>query len=246
MIDTLRNRRSIRDYSNKEISEQMLNELLEAATRASNTGNMQLYSVVVTRDQQKKEALAPTHFNQSMVTQAPIVLTFCADTNRFVKWSEQRNADAGFDNFQTFVAAMIDTMLFAESFCDLAEEKGLGLCYLGTTTYNAAQIIDILELPHRVVPITTVTLGYPAFVPEQPERLPLEAIIHSETYTDYTPERIDSLYKEKEELEVNKQYVLENKKENLAQVFTDIRYTRKNNEYFSEQFIQVLKQQGFM
>ena len=83
-------------------------------------------------------------------------------------------------------------------------------------------------------------------MPEQPERLPLEAIIHSETYTDYTPERIDSLYKEKEELEVNKQYVLENKKENLAQVFTDIRYTRKNNEYFSEQFIQVLKQQGFM
>jgi len=246
MIDILKNRRTIRKYTVQDVDDSLLNELLEAATRASNTGNMQLYSVVVTRNQAIKEQLSPTHFNQPMVVNAPVVLTFCADVNRFVKWSEVRNADAGFDNLQTFMAATIDAMLFAESFCDAAEEKGLGLCYLGTTTYNADKIIDILNLPRLVVPIVAVTLGYPAEIPEQVERLPLDAIVHKEKYADYTTEAINDLYRAKEELEANRQYVKENNKENLAQVFTDIRYTRKNNEYFSDVFLKVLKQQGFL
>ncbi|MCD8194509.1 MAG: NADPH-dependent oxidoreductase, partial [Tannerellaceae bacterium] len=65
-------------------------------------------------------------------------------------------------------------------------------------------------------------------------------------YKEYTPDAIDSIYKEKEELEVNRKYVEENGKESLAQVFTDIRYTKKNNEYFSEVFLKVLKEQGFL
>lgn len=244
--ESMKKRRSIRQYTDKDITENLLNELLEVATRASNTGNMQLYSVVVTRDQINKEKMAPAHFNQRMVTSAPVVLTFCADTNRFVKWAEQRKAEAGFDNMQMFIAAMIDTIIFAQTFCTIAEEKGLGICYLGTTTYNADKIIDVLSLPKRVVPITVVTVGWPAEEPEQPERLPLEAVIHREQYTDYTSAAIDELYQAKEALEQNIRYVQENNKETLAQVFTDIRYTRKNNDYFSEVFLNVLKQQGFM
>jgi len=246
MIDIMKNRRTIRKYANRDISETLLEDLLEVAAQASNTGNMQLYSVVVTRDEAMKAKLAPAHFNQPMITGAPIVLTFCADANRFVKWAEQRKAVAGFDNMQTFIAATIDSMLFAQSFCNAAEEKGLGICYLGTTTYNADQIIDILNLPRLVVPITTVTVGYPAEEPAQPERLPLTAVIHQEKYTDYTPASIDAFYCDKEALEVNKQFVKENGKETLAQVFTDVRYTKANNEYFSEVFMKVLQKQGFM
>jgi Nitroreductase len=246
MISTLEHRKTIRKYTKQDIDDSLLNELLEVATRASNTGNMQLYSVIATRDEAIKEQLAPTHFNQSMVVNAPVVLTFCADVNRFVKWSEARDADAGFDNFQTFIAAMIDAMLFAQSFCDAAEERGLGLCYLGTTTYNADKIIDILNIPRLVVPIVTVTLGYPAEEPVQPDRLPLNAILHCEKYEDYTTAAINDLYKAKESLESNRKYVEENNKENLAQVFTDVRYTRKNNEFFSEAFLTVLKKQGFL
>lgn len=247
MIDIMKNRRTIRKYTTQDISEPLLNELLEVAARASNTGNMQLYSVVVTRDQANKEKLAPAHFNQPMITTAPVVLTFCADANRFVKWAEQRNAEAGFDNLQTFIAATIDAMLFAQSFCDAAEAKGLGICYLGTTAYNADKIIEALSLPRLVVPIVTVTVGYPAQpLPEQVERLPLAAVVHQEAYVDYTPASIDELYCAKETLEVNKQFVKENNKETLAQVFTDIRYTKKNNEYFSEVLLNVLKDQGFM
>lgn len=247
MIACMKNRRTIRSYTDQNISDELLNELLEVAARASNTGNMQLYSVVVTRDPSRKEQLAPAHFNQPMVTKAPVVLTFCADANRFVKWAEQRKAEAGFDNFQTFIASTIDAMLFAQSFCTAAEAKGLGICYLGTTAYNADQIIRALSLPRLVVPIVTVTVGYPAEpLPPQVERLPLAAVVHTETYQDYTPDSIDRLYRSKEELEVNKQFVEENGKETLAQVFTDVRYTKKNNEYFSEVLLKVLKEQGFL
>ena len=182
-----------------------------------------------------------------MVTKAPVVLTFCADVNRFVHWAEQRKAKAGFDNLQMFMAATIDAMLFAEAFAEAAEEKGLGLCYLGTTAYNADQIIKILSLPKLVVPIITITLGYPAEPqPEQSERLPLAAIMHQETYTDYTPTSIDQFYREKEELAVNQEFVRINQKETLAQIFTDLRYTKANNEHFSEVLLQVLKDQGFL
>lgn len=242
----MKNRRTIRNYTTQDIPDTLLNELLDIAARASNTGNMQLYSVVVTRDKANKEKLAPAHFNQPMITKAPVVLTFCADANRFVKWAEQRNAVAGFDNFQTFIASTIDAMLFAQSFCTAAEEKGLGICYLGTTAYNADKIVEALTLPRLVVPIVTVTVGYPDGMPEQVERLPLEAVLHRETYTDYTPASIDALYRDKEELDVNKQFVRENNKETLAQVFTDVRYTKANNEYFSDVLLKVLKEQGFM
>lgn len=247
MLESMRNRRTIRQYTEQNISDELLNELLEVAARASNTGNMQLYSVVVTRDPARKEQLAPAHFNQPMVTTAPVVLTFCADVNRFVKWAEQREAEAGFDNLQMFMAATIDAMLFAQSFSTAAEEKGLGLCYLGTTTYNADKIIKALSLPRLVVPIITITVGYPAKpLPDQVERMPLASIVHQESYQDYTPEWIDRFYKEKEELPTNQQFVKENEKKTLAQVFTDVRYTKKNNEYFSEVLLQVLKEQGFL
>lgn len=247
MLESMKNRRTIRKYTSEDLSDECLDELLEIAARASNTGNMQLYSVVVTRSKEMKEKLAPAHFNQPMITGAPVVLTFCADANRFVKWAAQRKAEAGFDNLQTFIAATIDAMLFAQSFCDAAEAKGLGICYLGTTAYNAGQIVDILSLPRLVVPIVTVTVGYPARpLPAQPERLPLGAVVHRETYVDYTAEAIDDLYREKEALEVNRQFVKENNKETLAQVFTDVRYTKKNNEFFSDVLMEVLKKQGFL
>lgn len=243
----MKKRRTIRQYTHQDIPETLLNELLTVAMQASNTGNMQLYSVVVTRDAEQKQRLAPAHFNQPMITGAPVVLTFCADVNRFVKWASCRKAEAGFDNFQTFIAATIDAMLFAQSFCDAAEEQGLGICYLGTTTYNAGPIIEALNLPRLVVPIVTVTVGYPADpLPAQSERLPLAAIVHEETYADYTPESIDALYAEKEALAVNQRFVKENGKETLAQVFTEIRYTKANNEYFSTAFLEVLKKQGFL
>lgn len=246
MLDFLKQRRTIRQYTDKAIPADLMTELLEAATQSSNTGNMQAYSVVVTTNDEIKAQLAPAHFNQPMVTKAPAVLTFCADFNRFSKWCEQRNAVPGYDNFQSFMATAIDTMIFAQTFAVAAESAGLGICYLGTTTYNAGEIIEALNLPKLVVPITTVTVGYPEKMPELTDRLPLEAVVHYEKYNDFSNKKIDTLYAEKENSDFYKNFVAENNKETLAQVFTDIRYSKKNNEFFSDKFLKVLQQQGFL
>jgi nitroreductase len=246
MLDFLKQRRTIRQYTEKAIPEELMTELLNAAAQSSNTGNMQAYSVVVTTTNEIKAQLAPAHFNQPMVTKAPAVLTFCADFNRFSKWCEQRSAVPGYDNFQSFMATAIDAMIFAQTFAVAAESAGLGICYLGTTTYNAGEIIEALNLPKLVVPITTITVGYPEKMPELTDRLPLEAVVHYEKYADFSSEKIDLLYSEKENSDFYKNFVAENNKETLAQVFTDIRYSKKNNEFFSDKFLKVLKQQGFL
>lgn len=246
MIDILKKHRTIRKYTEKPISEDLLNDILQAGVRASTTGNMQVYSIVITKDEAMKEKLAPCHFNQPMVKQAPVTLTFCADFNRFNLWCKQNKAEPGYDNFLSFVTAAIDALLVAQNVCVAAETKGLGICYLGTTTYLADKIIDILNLPKGVVPITTVTLGYPDETPELVDRLPLEAVIHHETYEDYTEDKINQLYADKESLASNKIFVAENNKETLAQVFTDVRYKKADNEHFSAVLLDVLKKQGFM
>ena len=246
MLDFLKQRRTIRQYTDKAIPAELMTELLTTAAQSSNTGNMQAYSVIVTTSNEIKAQLAPAHFNQPMVTKAPAVLTFCADFNRFSKWCEQRNAVPGYDNFQSFMATAIDAMIFAQTFAVASESAGLGICYLGTTTYNAGEIIEVLNLPKLVVPITTITLGYPEKMPELTDRLPLEAVVHYEKYNDFSNEKIDTLYAEKENSDFYKNFVAENNKETLAQVFTDIRYSKKNNEFFSEKFLKVLQQQGFL
>lgn len=245
-MKSIKERRTIRKYKADDIPADLLNDLLETSFRASTTGNMQLYSVVVTRSSEMKGKLAPAHYNQSMVKSAPVLLTFCADFNRFSKWCELRDAEPGYSNFQSFMNAAMDALLVAQTFCTLAEENGLGICYIGTTTYNPQQIIDILQLPELVFPITTISVGYPDECPEQVDRLPIEGIIHNEVYKDYTASDIDHIYSFKESLPSSKQFIEENHKKTLAQVFTDIRYTKKDNETISANFLQVLRKQKFL
>lgn len=244
-MKTILTRRSIRKYQSREVDNQLLQRLLTEAERTQTMGNLQLYSVITTRDEAMKEQLAPAHFNQPMVKGAPVVLTFCADFRRTTLWAEHRKASPGYDNMLSFLNAATDALLYCQTFCNLAEEEGLGLCFLGTTVYMPETIIDILKLPRLVFPVATITVGWPDEQPPLSDRLPLESIIHQETYEDYTPERIDRFYAEKEALPENQEFVRINNKETLAQVFTDCRYTRRDNEALSATLIKALKRQGF-
>lgn len=245
-MKNLSTRRTIRQYSNQEVSQELLNRLLAEASRTQTMGNLQLYSVVVTRSDEMKQKLAPAHFNQPMVTQAPVVLTICADFNRTSTWARCRNAGHGYDNFLSFINAATDALLYTQTLCNLMDEEGLGYCYLGTTVYQPQQIIDILELPRLTMPVATLTVGWPAEEPALSDRLPLESFVHEETYTDYLAMDIDKYYETKEHLPENLEFVRINQKETLAQIFTDIRYTRKDNEAMSEGLIDTLKRQGFL
>jgi nitroreductase len=246
MTDIILNHRSIRKYKNKDIERNILNQILNAGIRASNTGNMQAYSMIVTTRKDLKEKLWQIHFKQHMVQQAPVIITFCADFNRFTKWCLQRNANPGFDNFLSFFNAAIDAMLASQNVALTAEANGLGICYLGTTIYNAEKIIEILALPKGVVPVTTLVAGYPDENPGITDRLPLSAVIHDEFYHDYKPDDIDQFYDEKDNSEFTRELLKINKKETLAQIFTDNRYTKSDNVLFSKKFMEVIEKQGFM
>ena len=244
-MKNLTTRRTIRQYSEKEVSEELLNRLMTEAARTQTMGNLQLYSVVVTRSDDMKRRLAPAHFNQPMVTQAPVVLTICADFHRTSQWARCRKAVPGYDNLLSFLNAATDALLYTQTLCNLMDEQGLGYCFLGTTVYMPQTIIDTLQLPQLVMPIATLTVGWPAEEPPLSDRLPLASFVHSETYHDYTPADIDTYYHYKEQLPQNRHFCDINHKETLAQVFTDIRYTRRDNEALSEVLIDTLRRQGF-
>ena len=246
MIDTIFNHRSIRKYRPDDIPEEVLHSVLEAGSRASTTGNMQVYSMVVTKDEVLREQLWEAHFKQDMVLLAPVHITFCADFNRFNKWCRLRSADPGYDNFLSFFTASIDALLASQNVALEAEAHGLGICYLGTATYMAHRIIEILGLPAGVVPVAALVLGHPDEKPGLTDRLPMEAVVHKETYRDYGEEDINRIYEEREASPLTQELLEENQKETLAQVFTDNRYTRNDNIHFSNQFLEVIRRQGFM
>lgn len=245
-MQTINTRRSIRRYQDKDVNNTLLTQLIEEAERTQTMGNLQLYSVVVTRSEELKAKLAPAHFNQPMVTGAPVVLTFCADYRRTTLWAEQRQATPGYDNPLSFVNAMTDALLFCQTFCNLAEEEGLGCCFLGTTVYQPQSIIDTLQLPELVFPVATITLGWPNENPPLSDRLPVSTIIHEETFHDYSAADIDKAYAYKEQLDENKEFVKINNKQTLAQVFTDCRYTKADCEAMSETLLEALRKQKFL
>ena len=245
-MKNLSRRRTIRRYSDRAVSEELLHRLFAEASRTQTMGNLQLYSVVVTRDASRKAMLSPAHFHQPMVEGAPVVLTICADFRRTTRWCEERQATPGYGNFLSFINAATDALLFTQTFCNLADEEGLGYCYLGTTVYMPDRIIDVLHLPRLVMPVATLTVGWPDEEPPLSDRLRVEAFVHEETYEDYTSERIDTFYREKEALAENQEFVKINGKSTLAQVFTDCRYTKSDNESMSATLLAALRRQGFL
>lgn len=246
-MDTIVNHRSIRNFSAREIPQEVLDRILHAATRASTVGNMQVYTLIVTRSEEGKEQLAPCHFNQPMVKKAPVIVTVCADVNRFSLWCKLRGAEPEYKNFVWFINGAIDALLASQNLSLAAEEEGLGICYLGTTLYTADKIIEVLNLPKGVIPITTVVMGYPEIIPQNiTDRLPVNGVVMYEKYTPYSDDQINEIWAEKEALEETAQLIKENNLPNLAKIFTDRRYTAADNIHFSEKYFEAVKKQGFI
>ncbi len=253
-IDTLHKHRSIRKYTKETVPESIVTEILDAGIRASSSGNMNAYSIIVTRDENLRQQLYKPHMFQNMVLDAPILLTFCADFYRMRKWLKISNAPDGFDNYMSFMVAAIDAVLVSQNVALAAESKGLGICYLGTTLANCDQIGKILELPETVVPVVGFTLGYPAEDPEPRDRLPLDGLVHHETYKKYSDERIKEIYRDREDygwkrymkIARLRKLVEDNGAENLAQIYSKIKYSRESHQEFSQSVIKYLRKQRFM
>jgi len=245
--------RSIRKYKPDPIPEELLTEILEAGIRTSSSGNMQSYSIIVTTDADLRQALYQAHMQQRMVLDAPVFLTFCADFHRMRRWLELREAPDNFDNFFSFMVAAIDAVLASQTTALAAESRGLGLCYLGSTLANADRIGEILELPSSVVPVVGFSLGYPAQDPDLRDRLPLSGIVHQQTYHQSTDEAILDIYKDREikgwerymKSSWLREQVEKHQVENLAQLYTRVKYTRESHQEYSTRLLEYLGNQEF-
>ncbi len=254
VIETIRSHRSIRAYKPDPVPEALLKEILAAGVRASSSGNMQTYSIIVTRDRDLREQLYKPHMEQSMVLDAPVLLTFCADFHRMRQWLRVSDAPDNFDNFMSFMIAAIDATLVSQNVALAAESRGLGICYMGSTLANCDQIGEILKLPPHVVPVVGFSLGYPDEDPALRDRLPLDGLVHDETYQDYTGEDIQRIYHDREvagwarymSFPRLRRMIEESGVENLAQVYTAVKYTRDSHQEFSQTVLNYLKSQGFM
>jgi nitroreductase len=254
VFEAMYNHRSIRAYKSDPVPDELLNKILAAGIRASSSGNMQSYSIIVTRDRAIREQLHVPHMEQSMVLDAPILLTFCADFHRMRRWVRLSNAPNNFDNFMSFMIATIDAVLVSQNVALAAESRGLGICYMGSTFANCDQIGQILQLPPNVVPVVGFSLGYPAEEPAPRDRLPLKGIIHQETYHNYSDADIEAIYHERNvkgwerymSFPRLREMIEASGVENLAQIYTVVKYTRESHQAFSQKVLAYLQAQGFM
>jgi len=246
--------RSIRKYKPDQVPDELIRTILAAGIRASSSGNMQTYSIIVTRDQALREQLYQAHMEQSMVLDAPVLLTFCADFNRMRRWLRLSDAPDNFDNFMSFMIGAIDAILVSQNVALAAESQGLGICYMGSTLANCDQIGRVLRLPANVVPVVGFSLGYPDEDPALRDRLPLDGLVHDETYHDYSDERIREIYNERNvkgwerymSFPDLRRRVQEAGVENLAQIYTVVKYTRESHRRFSKKVLDYLAEQDFM
>ena len=249
VIDIIHQHRSIRQYRPDSIPEDLLTEILEAGIRASSSGNMQTYSIIVTRDESLRRQLYEPHMQQSMV-----LLTFCADLRRMRHWLRLNDAPDSFDNFMSFMVAAIDAVLVSQNVVLAAESRGLGICYMGSTLANCDQVGRILQLPPGVVPVVGFSLGYPDENPTPRDRLPLSGLVHQETYQDYSNETVRAIYRDRNvkgwerymSFPRLRQRIEESGVENLAQVYSILKYTRESHQAFSQTVLRYLAEQDFM
>jgi nitroreductase len=192
MSALLQAHRSIRQYEDRPIDDGLIDRVLEMALQgSSSSGNLNMVSVIKTCDAQRKAQLHQLHFGQAMVLQAPLVLTFCADTHRTRLWLAQRGARLNFGNLLAWHVAAFDAIILSQTAALAFESHGLGICYMGTTLHRMAEIADYLGCPDHVLPVTSMVVGWPAEAPAQRDRLPPTAWIHDERYAAPTPADID-------------------------------------------------------
>lgn len=192
MSELLTSHRSIRSFEERPIDAALIDTVLQESLQgSSSSGNLNMVSVVKTQDRERKRHLQELHFGQPMVDQAPLLLTFCADSFRTRTWLAQRGARLGFGDLLSYHVSAFDAIILAQTAALHFESQGLGICYMGTTLHSMGAIAEFLELPDHCVPVTSMVVGWPAEAPAQRDRLPPAAWVHEERYQRPTPVQID-------------------------------------------------------
>lgn len=183
----LKQTKSIRDYTDTEITPEIREDILACACAAPSGGNQQAYTIIDITDPSIIEKLSVTCDNQPFITKARMVLLFCADCR---KWN-QAYATAGLPVtdpcITELIGAVTDAVIAAQNSVIAAAGHGIGSCYIGDIKENCETVRQLLKLPDHVFPAAMVVYGYPTEKQKErkkPERVPMECIVNENTYPD--------------------------------------------------------------
>jgi FMN reductase (NADPH) len=181
-IEQIHRHWSVRDYKPDPVPEEMIETIVAAGQRSSTSSNLQMYCVVVVTDAERRARLQELCDGQRQIGQAPVFLAWCADLSRLERVCRRRGYEQESDHVEPFLVAAVDAALAMQNAALAAESLGLGMCYIGAIRNQPREVIALLELPRLVFPISGMTVGWSAVEPFLRPRLPLEAILHRETY----------------------------------------------------------------
>ncbi len=181
-IDLIHRHGSVRAYRPDPVPAETVEAIVAAAQCTSTSSNLQAYSVIAVTDAATRARLAELCGKQAHISQAPVLLVWCADLARLERACALRGYTQEAGYAENFVIAAVDAAIAAQTAALTAESLGLGICYIGGIRTNPAQVIELLGLPPLTFPITGMTLGWPAAEPRMRPRLPLAAVLHWERY----------------------------------------------------------------
>ncbi|ATH76195.1 MULTISPECIES: oxygen-insensitive NADPH nitroreductase [Halomonadaceae] len=184
VIKLLQSHRSIRKFTDQEIPRGLLLELIKAGQAAATSSHVQAYSVIHVKDAANREQLAELSGGQGYVASSAVFLVFCADMKRPTEASARTGANVERGMTEQLLVATVDTALMAQNVAVAAESEGLGICYIGGIRNNPEAVSELLKLPPHVYPVFGMCLGYPDHQPEVKPRLPVEAILKEDYYTE--------------------------------------------------------------
>jgi len=201
-INELKERKSVRIFENRKISEEDEEIILQSAIEAPTAGNQMLYSIINVKNKSLKNELSITCDNQGFINEAPLVLIFLADTRR---WYDSY-VHAGILPRKPLVGdlflAIEDAMIAAQNSVVAAWSMGIGSCYIGDILENREKVMKLLHLDEYVVPITMVVYGYPTANQtrrKKPKRFNKEYIVFEDEYRRMSKEEHIKMFTERSE-----------------------------------------------
>jgi len=192
-IDTIKNHRSIRSYTEEPVDDRKLDEIIKAAQAMPNSINGQQTSVIVVKNRETRSKIAQATGGNPWIVEAPVFLLFLAD---FYKTDLGVNKQ-GFqqlihESIEGSIVGAVDAGLNMAAAIISAESLGLGIVPIGGVRRNPQDIIDLLHLPPKTFPICGLAIGHPKSLSAQKPRLPMKTFRHEEVYnTEGLREAID-------------------------------------------------------
>ena len=196
VIEQLKERKSVRVFTEEPISQEKVAAILEAAVNAPTAGNQQLYTIIQVTDSKLKEQLAESCDHQPFIAKAPLVLVFCADCRKWYQSFLAYGCEPRKPGVGDLLLAVSDTNIAAQNAVVAAQSLGIGSCYIGDIMENAEQQRKILSLPPYVFPAAMLVFGYPTeeqLAREKPPRSDMRHIVHENGYRDMDAEELKQM-----------------------------------------------------